>query len=458
MQQSSRFVEVWCWIEAAFFVLLKIQIRWLDSRDPLEASLSSAPMMELDERQLLWSRMVDTESDDPATFISGWFFDQSLDRISRNDVRDFIAWCMFEGRNQEHLTGQELFQMEEFVTDIEKRIGVQMQRAKKSKRRLEKDQTPIRRTEKHHRNVTTTADVRVDIGDTPTFRFREYTTDDEPNIFTNLYERYQQRYDQYRSLLESTDFRPVQDFRNFMVEAEENTLTTVSNMCENAYNSFVPPGSEMDKKLAAISHATHVQMSEAWNSMKGIRERLETAEILSSQRKAIGQKLRGYRIVLNRMREMSASVPSNHMARLMRKITECNEAMEGLENIAMDAFVNATGFAKKNLLGRMDPQRYAKYSYDPLNNIATYPLGMHLFILGATELPLRAMMKNRGFHRHHIGRISYYFHPGSSSVDGLEEEKTPIVFVHGIGIGLIAYMGLIDSLLKSGRPILLPEM
>jgi pimeloyl-ACP methyl ester carboxylesterase len=35
---------------------------------------------------------------------------------------------------------------------------------------------------------------------------------------------------------------------------------------------------------------------------------------------------------------------------------------------------------------------------------------------------------------------------------------TPIVFVHGIGIGLISYLPLIDQLLASRRPILLPEI
>jgi len=174
----------------------------------------------------------------------------------------------------------------------------------------------------------------------------------------------------------------------------------------------------------------------------------------------IHQKLKGYRLLLNRMREMSSSVPSRHMARLMRKITECNEAMERVENLAMDAFLNATGYARKNLLGRREPQRYAKYSYDPLMWISTYPLGMHLFILGATEVPLRIMMKNRGFQRLSVGRISYYFHEGKQGAEDEsgEREKIPIVFVHGIGIGLISYIGLIDSLIKSGRAILLPEI
>lgn len=126
MEKSSVFVEVWCMIEAVFFILLKLQIKWLQLKDPLEASLSSAPMMESEERRVLWKRMMDAESDDPVSFISGWFFDQTHENISRYDVRDFVAWSMFEGRNQEHLTGEELSQLEDFVEELENRIGIQI--------------------------------------------------------------------------------------------------------------------------------------------------------------------------------------------------------------------------------------------------------------------------------------------------------------------------------------------
>jgi hypothetical protein len=60
--------------------------------------------------------------------------------------------------------------------------------------------------------------------------------------------------------------------------------------------------------------------------------------------------------------------------------------------------------------------------------------------------------------------VAYYFHPGkddaSSSMDESDEPSgpMPIVFVHGIGLGLLPYMPLIDALLKTGRPLLLPEV
>lgn len=124
MEQSSVAVETWCIIEALFYLVSKLQIYWLQSRDPLEASLSSAPMLELDERELLWNRIMDCEKDDPVTHLQGWFFDEPIDKISKYDVRDFISWSMFECRNQEHLTGEELAQLDRFMDEFEYHISI----------------------------------------------------------------------------------------------------------------------------------------------------------------------------------------------------------------------------------------------------------------------------------------------------------------------------------------------
>ena len=277
-------------------------------------------------------------------------------------------------------------------------------------------------------------------------------------------------------------FQPVKEFRNLMVEtgktiekAEETALATATHM----YETLIPAGSQMDRQLTALSHvphSTYVQMTEAWNSVKNMSERLETARFLRKQRQRIRQQLKGYRELLNQMRDMSHAVPSKQMASMMRRITECNEAMALLENRAQTAFVKATGFAMKNipfLPERRKPQRFAKYSSDPLLGIATYPLGFHLLVLGLTEIPLRLLMFKRGFERRVMGRVAYYFHPGRNAdyCDDIDEKylhdkvenpsvegSTPIVFVHGIGIGLIIYIPLIDALLATGRPILLPEI
>jgi hypothetical protein len=172
------------------------------------------------------------------------------------------------------------------------------------------------------------------------------------------------------------NFHPVQDFQNLvaetaqhLAEVEETARTTASQTAAQMYETLVPSGSLVDKQLTAMSHATYSQLQEAWNSVKSMKnlQRIETARFLSKQRQRLRQQLKGYRVMLKQMREMSSGVPSKQMAAMMRRITECYEALESLEGRAQAAYVQATGFALKNLpfLQRKEPQRFANYSSDP---------------------------------------------------------------------------------------------
>lgn len=267
-------------------------------------------------------------------------------------------------------------------------------------------------------------------------------------------------------MVENSDFHPVQDFRMFLSEkaqhAEESAMATAQNM----YERIVEPGSNMDKQISALSHATSAQLSEAWNSMKGMKERLDTANFLSQQRETLMQQLRGNRAMLTRMREMPYAVPSKQMAALMRKITELSDSLETVEHRAREGFAHATGaLASKgnSFFTRKEPRRYARYSSDPILGVKTYPLALHLLVLGGSESTLRIMLRNRGFEKRCIGPLTYYFYPGAADADDLSEpkhesKKLPIVFAHGIGIGNVYYMTFINELLKTGRPIFLPEI
>jgi hypothetical protein len=120
-----RLVDVWCVIEGLFFIACKIKIRCLQAKDPLEASLSAAPMLDSDERKSLWDHMMGVDPD--PSWIADWFLDHpSIESISRYDIFDFICWAMFDGRNQEHLTSQELQDLEAFVEDFEYRISLNL--------------------------------------------------------------------------------------------------------------------------------------------------------------------------------------------------------------------------------------------------------------------------------------------------------------------------------------------
>jgi len=178
--------------------------------------------------------------------------------------------------------------------------------------------------------------------------------------------------------------------------------------------------------------------------------------------------------MLTRMREMSYAVNSKQMAALMRKITESYEALEKIEVKARDGFLSAAGKLTDNsLFKKQEPKRYARYSSDPILGIASYPLGINLFLFSITEISLRILLNRRGFERRYVGPVTYYYHPGkkpmSSQMDTDNDEMcgipiwespemTPVVFFHGIGVGFILYLPLIDALLEYGRPLLLPEI
>ena len=120
-----RLVDIWCIIEAVFFIYCKFKIRYLQSKDPLEACLSAAPMLDPEERRVLWERIMAVESE--PSWLEEWFLDRpSIESISLYDVYDFICWAMFDGRNQEHLTADELNDLEGFVEDLEYRISLQL--------------------------------------------------------------------------------------------------------------------------------------------------------------------------------------------------------------------------------------------------------------------------------------------------------------------------------------------
>ena len=473
MNNASRLADIWVVMEALFIIFCNAKFRILQAKDPLEASLTAAPMYDPEDRKILWDRIIDAEREDPIAFITGWFFDESIESISRYDVCDFLCWCMFDGRNQEHLTTLELHELESFVEDLEYMISLQLYGIKvESDEGLCFPSTPNKENEResilpsnvlrenriysprHNRHRMNSTDSQSFFSDgsstfpvpNKNFRFPVDVDREEATFFSNIFESYKHRYDQYKAMLENSDFHPVQDFRSFISEkrqhAEESAMTTAHIM----YETIVQPGSKMDKQLSALSQKT-----------------FDTANYLSQRREALMQQLKGNRALLTSMRETHHAVPSKQMAGLMQKITELYAALENAEHKAKEGFAQATGaLASKgnSLFAKKEPRPYLRYSSDPLLGVKTYPLGFHLMVLGITESTLRVKLRNRGFERRCIGPLTYYYYPG---VDGLSEsnngsKKLPIVYAHGIGIGLIYYMEFIDKLLELGRPIFLPEI
>ena len=69
-----------------------LHIQYSKCKDPLEASLSAAPITTLQERFKLLNQILEQiMGDDPVSFIRGWFFDEKLDNITRYDIMDLAA-------------------------------------------------------------------------------------------------------------------------------------------------------------------------------------------------------------------------------------------------------------------------------------------------------------------------------------------------------------------------------
>ena len=485
MRQSSAFVEWWAIVEGIFYIVLWGHRKWLNSLDTLELSLRSAPMLEIRERAELWELMMADETETIA-FIEGWFFGEKLDKLTRYDVMDFLTWSMFEGRNLEHLTSEESDQLEGFVRDLEYWISVEMygvecsgdnnQAGENSDTQIKSDASkkneekldilvppsPLRQhlMQNYGAQLTPRSKQKCQ-RPTPkqTFTFQESRDVSHHSYFSNLYES-------YREWITQQNFHPVQDIRNFVAEkrhtlheAEQSAVEAASQVYDYAYFTIIEKGGTIDRRLNQLGQ-------DAWNSMWKMKERLKTASDISDRRKALRQQLTNYQQTLAQMRKSAMAVPSKQMADLMKKISQCYEALENVEQTAMDAFVQVTGFVGNHLMlgSRKEPTRYLKYSADPIMDVSSYPLMFHILILLVTDGGLRVMMKMRGFQRLRVGPISYYYHPGMKSERSHANKEdsvrgaVPIVFCHGIGVGIIFYISLVDELLKLGRPLILPEI
>ena len=219
------------------------------------------------------------------------------------------------------------------------------------------------------------------------FQFTTSETE-EVSYFSNLYERYTIWCEQYREMMD----KPVQDIRNYVAEkrqslhnaeqlavaaaseslgglyeslhnAEQSAVAAASESLGGLYGKLVEPDGALDRRLSALNHGTRAGLDELWSSAWEMQARLRTASALSSRRQALRNQLQGYRRALEEARggQLRTAMQSRQMAELMRRITHCYEALEGVEASAKDAFVQVTGYVFPSLLqkGKEHP-RYLK--------------------------------------------------------------------------------------------------
>jgi len=374
---------------------------------------------------------------------------------------------MFEGRNVEHLTGEEVEQLDEFVQDLEYCLSLYLYGHGNDANEDEKKDDVCLPSRQRPEKL---------------FRFIDHIELDEPHwaFFSNLYENYKNVSENYLNFHVLPSNAQVQDVRrtitqntqsivkgaqknfegaekyleNSAANAASHIRENATNMYENVYFSIIDKGSAVDKRINVFTHTKASQLTDAWNSGIGMKVRLETAQFVTKRSQHLRGQLKNYQALLSKMSPMSGAVPSLEMANTMKKITKIYEAMGELEFFSRDDFIKVSGYAKNFLPKKKTPLRYAKYSFNPIMGETAYPLSFHLLMLLITEGGLRILMRRRGFERRTIGQLAYFYHPGTKKDQNVtfeylsndEDESIPVVFCHGIG--LIIY---IDKILALGR-------
>jgi len=385
MNSVPNIYHIWSFLELVFWLVLKTKKNILSAYDPLQMSLSSAPLMPSSSRSLLFSRILDS-TEDVEGFIKGWFFDVDTSNVGRYDVMDWCSWSLFEGRNQEHLTKDEIVTLKGMVDEIEKRIA--------SERGVESFCFP------------------KDVGN-------------HGNVFSNLWKGMARQVRQRRTQVGMTEGAML-----------------VHQSYNDAYNAVVTPGGRFERLLTSLAAAPgegmrkmedfRVRVGEWVNSehrerVMGVASRSKVRGKDKSYRmcdrryasfltflhltpQKLEKKLKAYKLLLANMRVHESSISARQMCGVMRKISSLHNEIEGLENEAASIFSGISRLGMNFIpIKHEPPLRYAKYSADPLFDICEYPLFSHLLMLGLTEGVLRVLFRKRGFKRGKVGDVGYYY-------------------------------------------------
>ena len=234
---------------------------------------------------------------------------------------------------------------------------------------------------------------------------------------------------------------------------------------------------------------------------------LHSSPNVSSSLPNVSSSLRRYETILANMRRYSTHLSGSEIAHVMKRITELITELHDLETDARAAF-SVLGRKVVDFMKPRTPLRFAKHNSDPLYDVQFFPLCAHVLIVGATVGLLGVLLRRRGFERHRVGGIRYWARMSradESRADEVEQRRrsradssedaggvgtgtngtspptspqrerfdsdgdtmeepspsppsSPIVFVHGIGVGLLPYLAFVDKLVETGRTVFLPEV
>ena len=105
-------LQLYCLAETLFFVF------FLWYRGRLQREAIHPPLRSKEDRKKLFDK-VRSEIHDPQKFLQGWFRGAKIDEIGRDDLRDFLGWAFWEGRN----SAEDEEELNALVGKVEKMMG-----------------------------------------------------------------------------------------------------------------------------------------------------------------------------------------------------------------------------------------------------------------------------------------------------------------------------------------------
>ena len=109
-----RVLEIWCTLEAAFYLFFFLPYRAYRQRPANHPTLPSR-----EHRQELFRRC-HRNIPDPERYLAKWFRDAPVAEIKRENVKDFLRWAFLNMRHHDPAFDEELA---EYVAELEKLLG-----------------------------------------------------------------------------------------------------------------------------------------------------------------------------------------------------------------------------------------------------------------------------------------------------------------------------------------------
>ncbi|CAB9502235.1 unknown protein [Seminavis robusta] len=414
-------------LEGAFQYAMRAKLSFLQSKNPLEESLKVANVQSLSKRQELWERTMQAVSTNSSVvgYFEDWFFGRSYEELSPDDLQRFIVWCFFDGRKFHQLVEEEEEQLDTFLVDALDRADREL-RVKATMKTIADQNYSLRRASSSSK---TNSQPLVE----------------QQRISNNQESEFRVGRKQKRVVL----FNKAHLEHNHRQKRRSSSTSSTSGLSDDASISCHLLSEEHDQDLESANLSVEPRLTPG---PKG-----RPAEHPKPQKRP-----RKVRFSPMPSRDTLRASMVRTSGTLRRSIVRTRDTLRASVLQTRDTLKAGVLHTRDTLRASVARtvnlvfQPFGRPTADPLLGIHIAPLYVHIPAVLTTEIGTPLILWSLGFRKHRVGQMTYYYRQGT----GKTNETTPLVFIHGIGIGPIAYLPLLLQVLKSdnSRPLLLPEI